>query len=44
MTELYTSAITKLNPLVEKGDISAFQPLDMLHFSSNHLTLYEGTQ
>jgi hypothetical protein len=35
MTELYFSTITKLNSLVEKGDISAFQPLDMAHFSSD---------
>ena len=35
MTELYISTITKLNFLVQKGDISAFQPLDMAHFSSN---------
>ena len=42
MTELYVSTITELNPLVENGDISTFQPLYMLHFSSNQLTLYDS--
>jgi len=44
MTELYISTITKLNSLVEKGDISVFLPLDTAHFSSSHLTSYDGAQ
>ena len=44
MRELYISTITKLNSLVEEGDISAFLPLDMAHFSSNRLTSYDGAQ